>query len=100
MKITLYVSDHCESCQQAIRYFKEKNLAFELINVTYDQMMFDRMLSKGGIATPYIVLEGQAFHSFDRDKIEAFLVHAKEMQRIKSGACSVANTLKKDLVHL
>jgi arsenate reductase-like glutaredoxin family protein len=73
MKITLYVSDHCESCEQVLQYFKEKDLAYEVIDVTYDQEMFDRMLSEGGIATPFIVIEGRAFHMFDRDKIEDFL---------------------------
>jgi glutaredoxin len=73
MKITLYVSDHCESCEQVLQYFKEKDLACEVVNVTYDQQMFDRMLSEGGIATPFIMLEGRAFHVFDRDKIEDFL---------------------------
>jgi glutaredoxin len=73
MKITLYVSDHCESCEQVLQYFKEKDLAYEVIDVTYDQEMFDRMLSEGGIATPFIVVEGRAFHVFDRDKIEDFL---------------------------
>jgi glutaredoxin len=73
MEITLYVSDHCASCEQVLQYFKEKDIVYEVINVTYDQEMFDRMLSEGGIATPFIVIEGRAFHTFDRDKIEAFL---------------------------
>lgn len=79
MKITLYVSDNCDSCEQVLHYFKEKDFPYEVINVTYDQLMFDRMLSEGGIATPFIVLDGQVFHVFDRDKIEAFLNTSKDV---------------------
>ncbi|MDE3840411.1 hypothetical protein C0966_13815 [Bacillus methanolicus] len=73
MKITLYVSDHCESCEQVLRFFKEKDLIYEVFNVTFDQRKFDQMLERGGIATPFIVMGSQTFHVFDRDKIEAFL---------------------------
>jgi glutaredoxin len=80
MKITLYVSDHCDSCKQVLQYFRENDFAYEVINVTYDQLMFDRMLSEGGIATPFIVIEGRAFHVFDREKIEAFLNTLKDSE--------------------
>ncbi|WP_199880630.1 glutaredoxin domain-containing protein [Bacillus massiliglaciei] len=47
--ITLYVSDHCESCEKVLHYFKEKDFPYEVINVAYDQLMFDRMLSEGAL---------------------------------------------------
>jgi glutaredoxin len=77
MRITLYVSDGCAACEQVLQYFKQKDIAYEVINVTFDQVKFDQMLREGGIATPFIVLNGRAFHVFDRDKIEAFLNSSK-----------------------
>ncbi|MBA2872670.1 arsenate reductase-like glutaredoxin family protein [Anoxybacillus calidus] len=61
MKITLYVSDHCESCEQVLRYFKEKDLAYEVINVTYNQLMFDRMMSEGGHCYTFYCDRGPSF---------------------------------------
>jgi hypothetical protein len=56
-----------------LRFFNEKDVKYGVINVTFDQRKFDKMLERGGIATPFIVMDSRAFHVFDREKIGAFL---------------------------
>jgi glutaredoxin len=73
LKVKIFVSDHCVFCQEAVRYFHEKGVPLEEINVSHDQNRFDEMLRLGGIATPLIVIGEQIFHSFDRIKIEHLL---------------------------
>jgi glutaredoxin len=59
MKIKIYISDHCSFCREAIRYFQEKNIEVEQIDVTRNQTHFDEMMKHGGIATPFIVIGNQ-----------------------------------------
>lgn len=78
MKVTIYVSHHCISCEDAIRYFKSKGIDFKEINVTHDQESFNEMLRLGGIATPLIIVEGHIFHTFDPNKVEKVLEEKNE----------------------
>lgn len=70
MDIVLYSTDHCASCKEAIRFFHEKGAPFRHVDVGTDKANFTEMLLRGGIATPYILIGEQAFHSFDRLKIQ------------------------------
>lgn len=73
MNIQLFVSDHCESCKDAISFFEEKGISVELLNVTYDRELFNLMFSLGGIATPFIRIGSKVFHVYDRQRIEQHL---------------------------
>jgi uncharacterized membrane protein YdjX (TVP38/TMEM64 family)/glutaredoxin len=73
MNITIYTSDHCPSCKEAIRFFQEKGIPYRQLDVGYSRENFDEMLRLGGIATPFIVVDGKTFHSFDRGKLEGVL---------------------------
>lgn len=73
MNIKIYWSDHCNQCKTALRYFDEKGVPIERINVSHDQEKFDEMLQQGGIATPLIVVDQQVIHSFDRQKLNQLL---------------------------
>jgi glutaredoxin len=73
MKVKIYVSHHCVSCQDAIHYFKRKGVDFKEIDVTHDQESFNEMLLLGGIATPLIIVGDHIFHTFDPNKVEKVL---------------------------
>lgn len=73
MNITVYTSQHCNTCEEVIRYFAEKGVDFRQLDVGHHAENFKEMLRLGGIATPFIVIEDNIFHSFDRDKIEQVL---------------------------
>jgi glutaredoxin len=73
MNITIYTSDHCCSCKEAIRFFQESGINFRQLDVGCNKENFDEMLRLGGIATPFIVVDKRKFHSFDREKMEKVL---------------------------
>lgn len=73
MKITIYTSEHCVSCREAIQYLHERYIPFQQLDVGYDKHNFDEMLRLGGIATPFIMVGNQKLHSFDRNQLEAIL---------------------------
>ncbi|UVI30265.1 glutaredoxin family protein [Paenibacillus spongiae] len=73
MNIVLYVSDHCASCREAVHFFQEEGVSYQLLNVDFDKDNFNDMLSYGGIATPLIRIGNHIFHSFDREKIKEAL---------------------------
>ncbi|MDP5275751.1 glutaredoxin family protein [Chengkuizengella axinellae] len=73
MNLQLYISDHCIACEEVLAFFDQKNIEYELINVTHDQVKFDEMLRLGGIATPLIVWDGEVIYTFDPNKFETIL---------------------------
>lgn len=73
IKIKIYILDHCLSCKEALDFFEEKGVQLEIIDITYDQERFNEMVKKGGIATPFIVMGDQIFHTFDRKNWENYM---------------------------
>jgi glutaredoxin len=73
VKIKIYTSDHCTSCHEALQYFRSKEMPFELIDVTFNKHHFEEMVKLGGIATPFIIIDEQTFHTFDQKKMEQVL---------------------------
>ncbi|MFB9278797.1 glutaredoxin family protein [Cohnella cellulosilytica] len=71
--VTLYVSWECEACREAIAYFGRKNIPAHILNVRASRHFMERMISKGGIATPFITIGDQVLHSFDVERIERLL---------------------------
>lgn len=71
--VTIYKSDHCSACHEAIRYFEKYGITFKQLDVTFNQSNFDDMLRYGGIATPFIIIGTQTFHFFDPNKIKEAL---------------------------
>lgn len=73
MNVTVYTSDHCAACDEAVRFFQEMGIAFRHLDVGYNKENFDEMLRHGGIATPLIIVGNETFHSFDSQKIKEAL---------------------------
>ncbi|MFJ9498579.1 glutaredoxin family protein [Brevibacillus centrosporus] len=73
MNITIYTSDHCSACREAIQFFQEYGIPYRQLDVGYDKWNFDEMLRLGGIATPLIIVGSQTFHTFDPKKMEEAL---------------------------
>lgn len=71
--ITVYTSQYCRFCLEAVQFFQRKQLAFEEVDITESRERQEEMLARGGIATPFIIVSGQSFHSFDRVQIEEAL---------------------------
>lgn len=78
MTIKIYWRQYCSSCEEVFRYLDQKELKYEKVDVTHDQLKFDEMLRLGGIATPFIVIDQRIIPYFDKDKFNQTL---EEMKR-------------------
>lgn len=73
MTIKIYWRQYCSSCEEVFRYLDQKELEYEKIDVTHDQVSFNEMLRLGGIATPFIVIGQRIVPYFDKDKFNQTL---------------------------
>ncbi|MBU8763726.1 hypothetical protein KM868_09490 [Micrococcus luteus] len=73
MGVKVYWRENCGECKIVMKYFEEKQIDIDKIDVTYDKERFEEMLRLGGIATPLIVIGHHVFHSFNRLKIDKAL---------------------------
>jgi glutaredoxin 3 len=73
-KIKVYSTDTCPYCIMAKDFFKEKNIAFEEINVAEDKEGAKEMVEKSGqMGVPVIDIDGKIIMGFDKAKIESAL---------------------------
>ncbi|MBA2939626.1 glutaredoxin family protein [Paenibacillus sp. CGMCC 1.16610] len=77
--VTIFKSDHCSACHEAISYFEQLGIHYKQLDVTFNQSNFNEMLRKGGIATPFIIIGSQSFEFFDPDKIKEALACDKAL---------------------
>jgi predicted thioredoxin/glutaredoxin len=73
LEIKVYWREHCSSCNEVFRYFDQKHITYEKINVTHDQKHFSEMLRLGGFATPFILIDDQVISYFDSIKMDRIL---------------------------
>jgi glutaredoxin len=73
VEIKVYTKSNCLSSKEVIRFFKVHHILYTEVNVTNDQERFNEMLKLGGIATPFIIIGDQIFHSFTRSEIKRTL---------------------------
>lgn len=74
MDVTIYTSDHCSACKEAIRFFQAEGIPYHPLDVSHDKQNFAQMLNIGGVATPVIVVGSQIFHSFKPEEIKQALL--------------------------
>lgn len=72
-EITIYTSPHCSFCREAVAFFENKHLSFKQLDVSGNRRNQEEMLALGGLATPFIIVGKQVFHSFDKEKLEEVL---------------------------
>lgn len=74
MSIKVYSTNSCPYCTMAKEYLKEKNIAFEDINVNEDQEKAREMVEKSGqMGVPVLDINGEIVVGFDRAKIDSLL---------------------------
>lgn len=73
-KIKIYTSPICPKCERAKKFFEEKEIDFEEINVFKEKEKAKEMMEKTGQKmVPIIEIDGEVFPGFDKDKIEKAL---------------------------
>jgi glutaredoxin-like YruB-family protein len=73
-KVIVFSTPTCSFCNQAKRYFREKNIRFTDVDVSRDQSAArDMMRSTGQMGVPVILINNKAIVGFDRPKINQML---------------------------
>lgn len=73
-KVIVFSTPTCTFCNQAKRYFKEKNIKFTDVDVSKDQSAArDMMRRTGQMGVPVILINNKPVIGFDRNKINQML---------------------------
>jgi glutaredoxin-like YruB-family protein len=73
-KVIVFSTPSCSFCNQAKRYFKEKNIRFTDVDVSRDQSAArDMMRRTGQMGVPVILINNKPIVGFDRPKINQLL---------------------------
>ncbi|MFZ2323054.1 MAG: glutaredoxin domain-containing protein [Ignavibacteriaceae bacterium] len=73
-KVIVFSTPTCSFCNQAKRYFKEKNIRFTDVDVSSDQSAArDMMRRTGQMGVPVILINNKAIVGFDKTKINQML---------------------------
>ena len=73
-KVIVFSTPTCSFCNQAKRYFKEKNIRFIDVDVSKDQSgARDMMRRTGQMGVPVILINNRAIVGFDKPKINQML---------------------------
>ncbi len=73
-KVIVFSTPTCSFCNQAKRYFREKNIRFTDVDVSRDQTAArDMMRRTGQMGVPVILINNKAIVGFDRPKINQML---------------------------
>ena len=73
-KVIVFSTPTCSFCNQAKRYFKEKNIRFIDVDVSKDQSAAQDMMRRTGqLGVPVILINNKAVIGFDKPKIDLML---------------------------
>jgi glutaredoxin-like YruB-family protein len=73
-KVIVFSTPTCTFCNQAKRFFKEKNIRFTDVDISRDQSAARDMLKKTGqMGVPVILINNRPIVGFDRNKINQML---------------------------
>lgn len=76
----------CPGSRQACRFFQGRGLPFTWRDVTADPAAAAEMAARGGLATPLILIDGNAVVGFDAAEVERLLLdHAGRRERCDHG---------------
>ena len=73
-KVVVYSTPTCSFCVMLKEFLKEKNVAFEDLNVADDEKAREAMIEKSGqMGVPVIVIKDKVIVGFDKPAIEEAL---------------------------
>lgn len=79
LEIKVYSTPTCPFCIEAKKYFRNKNIEFEDIDVSFDPHKADEMIKLSGqMGVPVIVIGDQVIVGFVEDEIEEALKNEKK----------------------
>jgi glutaredoxin 3 len=70
MLVKVYSTPVCPYCHTLKEFLKERNVAFEDIDVSKDEKLIDALVQKSGqMGVPVVEIDGQIIVGFDREQI-------------------------------
>lgn len=73
-KIRIFSTPTCPYCVTLKEFLKERDIAFEDIDVSQDEKARDEMISKSGqMGVPVVDIDGEIIVGFDKEKISKLL---------------------------
>ncbi|MEW6194421.1 MAG: glutaredoxin domain-containing protein [Bacteroidota bacterium] len=73
-KVVIFTTPTCSFCNNAKRYFREKNIRFTEVDVARDQKAAQDMLRRTGqMGVPVILINNKPIVGFDLPKINSML---------------------------
>ncbi|WAI02171.1 peptide-methionine (S)-S-oxide reductase MsrA [Methanogenium organophilum] len=77
--VILYSTPRCHTCREIKEYLREKNIAFEEIDISADEGARDLLVEKTGyIGSPVIRIGDEFVFGFDREKMEWLLQKGRQ----------------------
>ena len=72
--VKVYSTKTCHFCHALKEFLKEHNIAFQEIDVTYDEALQQEMINKSGqMGVPVTDIDGKIVVGFDQEKISQLL---------------------------
>jgi len=70
MTVKVYTTPSCPYCYTLKAFLKDRNVAFEDIDVSQDEKIKDELVKKTGqLSVPIVDIDGEIVVGFDREKI-------------------------------
>ena len=69
--IELYSASYCGECARVKAYLKEKRIAYVNHDIENDIDKRREFYARGGVAIPFLIVNGQKMHGFDPERLEA-----------------------------
>ncbi len=73
-KVILYTTPTCAFCSVVKKYFEDKGIEYQEVDVSEDEEGLEKMQEKTGqMSVPVILIDEEAVVGFDKKKIEKLL---------------------------
>jgi len=74
MQVTIYITPSCPYCLTAKKYFENKKIPFEEIDISLDKAKAQEMMKfSGQMGVPVITIDDKIIIGFDQEKIETLI---------------------------
>ena len=80
--IRLFIKPWCGWCQEAREWLDQRNIPYEMLDVTADRQAWDEMSQLSGqIRAPVIEIDGEVLADFDVDQLAEFWHKLEQRKR-------------------
>lgn len=71
--ITVYTKPACVQCEQTKKLLAKNGLEFDTIDITEDEVAYDKIVGMGFLAAPVVITEDDSWAGFQPEKINGLV---------------------------